>query len=51
MGLDGCVMILVEDEAVDTVIEVLSEKYYISNNLDNGTSVCIPVNGSGLLNV
>ena len=48
-GLGGCVMILVRDTAIDEVIETLNEKYYRPNGLDNGTTVCIPVKGSGLI--
>lgn len=50
-GLGGCVMILVKEKVIDKVISVLDEKYYKPNKLPNGITICIPVKGSGLIEV
>lgn len=48
-GLGGCVMILVEDMAVDILIEKLNDTYYAPRKLESGLVVCVPVEGSGVL--
>jgi N-acetylgalactosamine kinase len=50
-GLGGCVMIMVEKEAVENLLKKLKREYYAPHGLDNGLSVCIPVKGSGLLEI
>ncbi|MDD4296930.1 MAG: hypothetical protein PHC69_08225, partial [Ruminiclostridium sp.] len=50
-GLGGCVMILAKDEAVEKVVSILRKNYYEPGNLDDGITICIPVKGSGLINV
>ncbi|MCK5155352.1 MAG: hypothetical protein KAQ69_02895 [Spirochaetales bacterium] len=48
-GLGGCVMILVKDEAISAVITTLNKEYYKPNKLSDGITICVPVNGSGLI--
>ena len=43
-------MILVKENSIENVVNILNEKYYKPNNLEDGTTVCIPVKGSGLIN-
>ena len=50
-GLGGCVMIMVENGAVENLLKKLKIEYYAPHGLDNGLSVCIPVKGSGLLEI
>jgi N-acetylgalactosamine kinase len=48
-GLGGCVMILVEDRAVNTLVSTLQDAYYSPRRLEPGMTVCVPVKGSGIL--
>ncbi|NSW90273.1 MAG: NTP transferase domain-containing protein [Firmicutes bacterium] len=48
-GLGGCVMILVEEGAVDALVAKLEREYYAPRDLDPGITVCAPVKGSGLV--
>jgi N-acetylgalactosamine kinase len=50
-GLGGCVMILVKEDTVDEVIETLEKEYYQPRKLENGITVCVPVKGSGILDI
>ena len=42
-GLGGCVMILVEEGAVDALVAKLESEYYAPRGLEPGLTVCIPV--------
>ncbi len=42
-------MILVKDEAISAVITTLNKEYYKPNKLSDGITICVPVNGSGLI--
>ncbi|NSW92089.1 MAG: hypothetical protein HPY74_15705 [Firmicutes bacterium] len=48
-GLGGCVMILVEEGAVDALVAKLEQEYYAPRNLEPAVTVCAPVKGSGLV--
>ncbi|MCG3178113.1 MAG: Galactokinase [Phycisphaerae bacterium] len=48
-GLGGCVMVLAADDAVNDARRILVDGYYAPNKLDAAIEVCIPVQGSGLL--
>ena len=48
-GLGGCIMILVNDEAVDSVREALTRQYYEPRELEPRISVCRPSPGSHVL--
>ena len=48
-GLGGCVMILVEDVAVNALMSKLEDAYYTPRGLEPGMTVCVPVKGSGVL--
>jgi N-acetylgalactosamine kinase len=50
-GLGGCVMILVRQDAVESLQRVLTEQYYQPNKLQPDITVCSPVKGSGLISV
>jgi len=48
VGLGGCIMILAEKTAVDTVKKVLVKKYYRPNKLKPAIIPCILTEGAGL---
>ncbi|HIQ06181.1 MAG TPA: galactokinase [Anaerolineae bacterium] len=48
-GLGGCMMALVEDEAIPLLRESLTRLYYEPRGLEPAVSVCVPVTGSGVL--
>jgi len=48
-GFGGCVLILTQDSAVDTLVDELNEKYYLARGLPPSAEVCVPVEGAGLL--
>jgi N-acetylgalactosamine kinase len=48
-GLGGCVMVLIEEYAVEELTKVLTEKYYSSRNLEPAITECSSVAGSGVL--
>ena len=50
-GLGGCVMILAENEVVSSVFEELERVYYKPRGLAPDITVCVPVKGSGILEV
>lgn len=50
-GLGGCLMVLVKDEAVDELVRCLNEAYYVPRLSENGLTVCVPVNSSGIFKV
>ena len=45
-GLGGCVIILARKENVESLIDLLNEKYYKPRNLECGVQVCKPSAGS-----
>jgi len=47
-GLGGCIMILSRKDAVHTVIESLTSRYYKPNKLKPAVMPCITVEGAGL---
>lgn len=48
-GLGGCVMIMVEEDAVDALVAKLESMYYEPRGLEPDLTVCVPVKGSGVL--
>jgi len=50
-GLGGCIMALVKEEALETLRERLIKKYYEPFNLEPIIDVCIPVKGSGYIEI
>ena len=48
-GLGGCVMVLVEDQAAAELVKKLENAYYKPRGLESGLTVCVPVEGSGVL--
>ncbi len=48
-GLGGCVLVVVKESAVNTLIQKLNDAFYTPRNLSNGTLVCASVAGSGLI--
>jgi len=50
-GLGGCVMILVENQAEAGLVKKLEIAYYKPRGLESGLTVCVPVEGSGVLSV
>ncbi len=50
-GLGGCAMIMVRDDAVDNLMNTLKATYFIPKGLDDDISVCVPVKGSGLIEI
>jgi len=50
-GLGGCVMVLVHRDSVEALQQTLAEKYYYPRRLEPDITVCVPVKGSGLLDI
>ena len=50
-GLGGCIMVLVRGEAASVVERQLVRQYYEPSGLEPAVSVCVPVEGAGLLSV
>lgn len=50
-GLGGCVMIMVRDDSVSALITQLEKEYYKPRGLKSGLTVCVAVNGSGVLSL
>jgi N-acetylgalactosamine kinase len=48
-GLGGCIMILAQKEAVESVRRALVEQYYRPAQREAGVYVCVPVEGAGVL--
>jgi N-acetylgalactosamine kinase len=48
-GLGGCIMILVQQDAADTVVRALTKEYYGPANLKPMMHICQPVEGSGMI--
>ena len=50
-GLGGCIMVLVKDEAVEDLVTRLEKVYYVLRGLKSDITPCVPVKGSGVLEV
>ncbi|MBT3604524.1 MAG: hypothetical protein HN521_15820 [Candidatus Latescibacteria bacterium] len=48
-GLGGCVLVLVKEEAVNTLVETLERKFYAPQNYQDGLLICSSVSGSGII--
>ena len=48
-GLGGCIMVLVKNEAVESVRRALAAKYYRPRGLEPAAMPCITVEGAGLV--
>ncbi|HAA74710.1 TPA: hypothetical protein DCE37_06295 [Candidatus Latescibacteria bacterium] len=48
-GLGGCVLAVVEEDGVDTLVQAVNEQYYGPRNLPNGTLVCSSAEGACLI--
>ena len=48
-GLGGCIMVLVREESIDSLISILQKDYYEPRGLNPDTLVCAPVKGSLVL--
>jgi N-acetylgalactosamine kinase len=48
-GLGGCMMVLVKENAVDSLINNLNECYYKPAGIKENILICRPVSGAGLL--
>jgi galactokinase len=48
-GLGGCVLVLVKEEAINTLVETLERDFYAPQNFKNGLLICASVGGSGIV--
>jgi N-acetylgalactosamine kinase len=48
-GLGGCIMVLVEEDAIRNLIKCLEKHYYKPRELEAKIYSCVPVEGAGLL--
>ncbi|MFA5864827.1 MAG: galactokinase family protein [Phycisphaerae bacterium] len=48
-GLGGCIMILVQSQASETVAQALKREYYQPANIEPMIHICQPVEGSGIV--
>ena len=48
-GLGGCVLVLVKEEAIDTLVNTLESEFYTPQNYENGLLICASVGGSGII--
>lgn len=48
-GLGGCVLVLVKEDAVKTLVETLEHKFYAPQNYQDGLLICSSVSGSGIV--
>lgn len=48
-GLGGCVLVVVRDEAVQTLVDTVNERYYLARGLTPSTIVATSVEGAGLV--
>ncbi|HOX39102.1 MAG TPA: galactokinase family protein [Candidatus Brocadiia bacterium] len=50
-GLGGCIMVLTDKDKTDLLMRALTERYYEPAGLEPAMTVCVPVEGSGLISV
>ena len=48
-GLGGCILVLVREEKVDTLLEAVNKKFYQPRNLPLAAEMCIPAEAGGVI--